>query len=701
MARIAFAVAIFPFQPSSAADLPLEIGDELYIIEEGGAEGSWYRGYLVAPPSLLTGLTIRKGQILEARVFSGVFPKCCVEVREMLGDTGLGGDVQTARFERENNADSVNGDTRPDYSPLSYVGSLRRVISRNGSEGMLESISGGGSPQDPWFRNAPSPSPSYRRVKKQHDQGLARSLSHRSVISHKSRQPSIEPLSITSSPRDLDGKRPAAPVPMLKIGDETPTSSTEPLVDEIASCLREWHSKNLHGLLLTRRYTVLDKTAQLINQLDLARRQLFHGVLTDQERDRVREKTVWNLVAGNKMLCNEIIVRDPQQRGRLLTYGDSIVEISSLQSTMSLLDETPTPQADSLNLFHVLIDLKNCVTKGLDTPTVTLCLFRRYQSETIKPLTESFSLDLPSQDQFDKLASSGRFCSLFTDLTSADVGEKTGSDVDIYLMIRIYAKRLIDETAPGSGARENREDNYQSLKRPQSSSPGPSPGKGGRQSLMWAQKQFGSTYRSRSRQDSKLSRTGSNANSATPSASRSRPSTRDGVRPSTQRGPQHVTRTVGVGLINVKNFISQGMAVEQDIPIWMLTRSGSGATTETPGQHDLIRQLVADRNWDLVKAKDVDHVRIGVNTFLSPDAEGLVVQTPTILQNVSQTTRIGFPGAPKKPRSEIYLTLASVTLPNQAYLSHADRGIVPIPAGLDLRNLQLTVEVRKSSVDRV
>src|SRR3954464_11122445 len=84
--RIAFAVAIYPFQPSSPADLPLELGDELYIIEQGGVDGSWYRGYLVAPPSLLAGLTSVKGQTLEARVFSGIFPRCCVEVREVLGE---------------------------------------------------------------------------------------------------------------------------------------------------------------------------------------------------------------------------------------------------------------------------------------------------------------------------------------------------------------------------------------------------------------------------------------------------------------------------------------------------------------------------------------------------------------------------------------------------------------------------------------
>jgi dedicator of cytokinesis protein 3 len=42
--RIAFAVATYPFVATSPADLPLELGDELYIIEQGGKNGEWFRG---------------------------------------------------------------------------------------------------------------------------------------------------------------------------------------------------------------------------------------------------------------------------------------------------------------------------------------------------------------------------------------------------------------------------------------------------------------------------------------------------------------------------------------------------------------------------------------------------------------------------------------------------------------------------------
>src|ERR1700710_3143611 len=106
--RIAFAVATYPFTASSPADLPLELGDELYVIEQGGENGEWYRGYLVAPPSLLAGLTSTKGQTLEARVFSGIFPATCVEVREVLGEGEESEDEDQQKGNHE-----VNGNKSP------------------------------------------------------------------------------------------------------------------------------------------------------------------------------------------------------------------------------------------------------------------------------------------------------------------------------------------------------------------------------------------------------------------------------------------------------------------------------------------------------------------------------------------------------------------------------------------------------------
>jgi dedicator of cytokinesis protein 3 len=212
--RIAFAVATYPFAASSPADLPLELGDELYIIEET-PDGNWLRGYLVAPPSLLAGLTSVKGQTLEARVFSGIFPRSCVEVREVLGES----DDTEDDYEAEDGA-REGLDAQHIGSDSAKSGLADRKRRRDKAKGPGISIAGL-DPKSP--RRGASGLPN----------GTPGALS-------------------VPVKRDPNEPRQPAPVPMLKIGDETPTSASEPLIDEIASCLREWHSTNLHELLLSR-----------------------------------------------------------------------------------------------------------------------------------------------------------------------------------------------------------------------------------------------------------------------------------------------------------------------------------------------------------------------------------------------------------------------------------------------------------------
>ena len=86
LSRLAYAVCVSAYEPLEPTDLPLQIGDELYVMEVGGARGEWYRGYLMAQPSILAGLTSHPGQVLEKRVFTGIFPKDCVEIREYLDE---------------------------------------------------------------------------------------------------------------------------------------------------------------------------------------------------------------------------------------------------------------------------------------------------------------------------------------------------------------------------------------------------------------------------------------------------------------------------------------------------------------------------------------------------------------------------------------------------------------------------------------
>lgn len=695
--RIAFAVATYPFSASSPADLPLELGDELYIIEEGGVEGSWYRGYLVAPPSLLAGLTSVKGQTLEARVFSGIFPRCCVEVREVLGDSNSEEKVHPFGLNNDEPAyRNTNGGHHRGQTSGGRNG-IRHSISRNGSLRTKTSFTNGESPQDSGIGNGPSRSPSQRNPEKPNGQIIKRKISERPAGSRRSIRSSLPITQGSTSPHVPSQKRPSAPVPMLKIGDETPTSFSEPLVDEIASCLREWHSKNLHELLLTRRYNILERISDLVYTLDLSRRQLLYGVLTPQELHERREKTVWDLVSGNKILSKEIIVRDPAKRGRLLTSDDSVIEMTKLQSTMSLLDQSPTPQHDPISLSHLMIDVKSFAKSGVHMTAVNISLYSCKTGEPPKQLTESFTIDVPSQEGFGKVAALGKFRTLFTDLSSSEIGETAGPDTKLYLVIKVQVSLPTESTSTGDPRRPTLLE--ENLSPPASddglSSKSPSI-KAGRKSMLWAPKNLGS-LRHRGQQESRSS----HAIHSIDSLPASRPKTQDSARPETRQGPQYIKRNIGVGVLNIKQLLVHGKTVETELSIF----SPAGPSIDVQDTREefdqLIRDLMTNRNGRIVKCDMLDRIRVGLQAFEGPDANALIIKTPTLLQNITRTPKIGFPGTPTNTRSDIYLTLSEAFLPPQALLSHPERGTVQIASSLDLKNVQLTIEVRKRSGARI
>lgn len=693
--RIAVAVATYPFTASSPQDLPLEIGDDLYIIEHGGKDGSWYRGYLVAPPSLLSGLTSGKGQTLEARVFSGIFPRCCVDVREHLGEPGSEGDGHSPLI----NGDSpkVNGNTPKRQNSLLQRASSRRR-DPDSSSSVKDRILNRDTDKDSNPSKSAVRSPSQHKADLSTSPTLARKLSHRSISNAQFRNSPDPSAPIIDVPRDPAAKRPQAPVPMLKIGDETPTSTSEPLVDEIASCLREWHSKNLHELLLARRYKVLDKISVLVKRLDVARRQLLHGVLTAQELSSLREEIVWDLVRGNKLLSNEVIVRDPSQNGRLLVGDDSPFEVSKLQSTMSLMDRPPLFTHDLLNLYHLFAEVKGFAAQSLPSPSLTLYLCARQHGCQPRRVTENFAIDLSPPDVFEASSGQAKLRTLFAELAANDIADVSGPASDIYLVIQVEASQQVQSTSrtPQSPGRINEN----TKPRPLTGNAGtPSP-KGGRQSLMWAQKQFGSV-RSRSQAGMKPVQE-SPAETSETSDETSRPDTGESIRPVTQQGPQYVKRNVGIGVVNLRMTFKHPSVSEQRIPIWAAATASSEGMEQSDGAWDeILRDLISSKRNKYTKAPGIDHVRLSLQSFVHPEVDGLIADTPTLLSNITVTQKMDFTGAPLRPRSDIYVTLTEASLPHQALFSHPERGVVPLAANAEMRNIQLTMEVRKRSGERI
>ncbi len=699
--RIAFAVATYPFSAISPADLPLEIGDELYIIEQGGGEGSWFRGYLVAPPSLLAGLTSVEGQTLEARVFSGIFPKCCVEVREVLGDAGIDGQAHGFQANGDGSRlDQSNGGSLRRISSIAHKRSLRRPTSNGSISTNVMVMNGETKVNGNTTRLARKKS--QRTSNHVGGHGLARQLSHRSFTGSQSRSSPTPHTPNSDNPRDPHRKRPQAPVPMLKIGDETPTSSAEPLVDEIASCLREWHSKNLHELLLARRYKVLEKVSDLVNRLDVARRQLLHGVLTSQELCTLREEIVWNLVDGNKLLSNEVIVRCPEEHGRLLTGDDSAIQMSKLQSTMSLLDRPPTFQHDPIHHYHLLADVKAFVNIGMISPTLTMYLACRSPGGPPKVLSESLVVDLPHTEDFEKLSSDNSYRTLFTDLTSTDIGDGPRPGLSLCLIFKIQASQVVHGTTSSVHQKTNRDDENMSPGRPIKSSPMSSTSsvKGGRQSLMWAQKRFGSVRNGPQHDTRSIKIPPSTADSSSSTYSESRPTIVE-ARPTTQQGTPFVKRNVGVGVVNIEDLFGNKTIANHQVSIWAPAPTNDHNKNSMNDWDELVRDLLPSRSGYFAKAKGFDTICLSLQSFAAPDANDLIIKTPTLLQDIVRTPKTSFPGALTRSRSDVYVKLCEAFLPHQALLSHPERGTVQISPSLELKSVQLTLEVRKASGERI
>ncbi|KAI9852083.1 MAG: hypothetical protein M1838_001880 [Thelocarpon superellum] len=686
--RIAFAVAVYPFQPSFPADLPLELGDELYIIEQGGTDGAWYRGYLVAPPSLLAGLTSVKGQTLEARVFSGIFPRNCVEVREVLADAGFTNGLPPTA------ADPLHDVSDPSHPDTSAA--------TNGAAVDVPTDEGDKATPPPTNGTLVKRSRSRKEIDRQRDQALKEGLARAASPG----QGSNDPLA-----RDPNAPKPPAPVPMLKVGDETPTSAEEPLVDEIASCLREWHSTNLHDLFLSRKYHLLDKIAGVVRQLDFARRQLLHDVLTQHELEALRERVVWDLVNGNKMLGGGVVVRDPAARGRIMTGDDSAIELTRLQAMMSLLDERPVAPAETSTLHHLLMSVKS-IDGSLSEPTSLLFyLAAKRPGEPLQPVSEVYAADVP----LGATGHSGRLDqlrTLFTDLTAADVGEKPTGTAELYLIVRVQSYQAMPLGGPDAinGNAPSRDGLSVSRSASGTGSFGLGASmKAGRRSLLWGAKNVSGPLSNRSMHSSApsiSSREGEStlANnseaSLTGDAGTGRPASRNSAY--SLRNNVRIKRIVGVGVVPMADVMTRDDVSEQVIPIW--TAAPDQDETPRPGEtrHDVVTEAVqclsAARPG---QATQIERVRIYTTPFISPDADTLVKRTPTLIQDVDQTQKIGFSGAPTKPRSDIYITLNQAFLPRHALLSHPRAGSTPLQQPLDFANLQLTLAVCRPSGEKV
>lgn len=636
---VAFAICTYPFRATHPDDLPLQIGDCLYIIEQGGSNGDWYRGYLVGFPSLLAGLTTARGEQLDARVFTGIFPRNCVAVREIMDDAKYNGTAQLAQTDGAADDDADVADVREKRkSQAQYARRLSRALSRKRSAG---------------------------------------------DISKKARPNLIpdEPV-----PRHPNAPKPLAPVPLLRVGDET-GHAEEPLVDEIASCLREWHDARLHELLLARGYSQLARVQELIKRVDTSRKQLMHDVMTMKELGKLREDTVWDLVAGNKMLSGEVIVRSPTEKGRILTADDSVIEMTRLQANMSILDRPPKAPTARNMLYHVLVDVRNIVCEYEQSATLQMYLCSKELGDKPRPLSENYAVLIPMPEGPAETPEDASK-TLFVNLSGTDIG--LGAETSsLYIVFKLLKDEPVRQELSGqAGIGHHATMSTQSTGTQKQGTPR------GRRSV------FGSQRRERNHSRTLSASRPATGMSEYSESGHSSESQSDGP---LSRDVKMVKRTVGVGAVDIGKLTRNQSEVETRVSIWAPVSPSEDRSDESDDWTEVIRELMRSPTGGYNRISMVKRFDVFATAFASSDLASLVQHTPTLLHNVHMTQKIGFSGAPTQKRSDIYFTLTEPLIPRNAHLAHSKFGNVPLSQRCQssLANLQLTLEVRKADGERI
>jgi hypothetical protein len=481
---------------------------------------------------------------------------------------------------------------------------------------------------------------------------------------------------------------------MLRVGDEIGQGMEEPLVDEIASCLREWHDARLHELLLVRGYNQLTRVQELIKRVDTSRKQLMHDVMTMRELTTLREDTVWDLVAGNKMLNDEVIVRSPYEKGRILTADDSVIEMTKLQANMSILDRPPKPTADFHMQYHILVDVRNLVGDFPAPAQLQMFLCVKEFGEKPKPVNENYAVSLPLPEVLSQTPEDLPRV-LFTNLSATDIG--IGSDsTQIYAIFRL----LQDESVRQNLLNEPLSGGHSAKPSVSSVTGGPQPPQKfaslkGRRSVFGSQRKNDSMIRTTS------------DHSRRPSTGQSQSS--DGRAPSgaeipLSRDAKTLKRVVGVGALDLGKLARTQNEIETRMTLWTPALSAAqDKSDESDDWSEIIRELLRSVNGGYSRVGAIKRFDVFATAFASSDLEGTIRNNPTLLHHVHTSEKLGFSGVPTHKRSDIYLTLTEPIIGRNAALQHSKFGNVPLSQRCqsNMANLQLTLEVRKGNGERI
>jgi len=505
-------------------------------------------------------------------------------------------------------------------------------------------------------------------------------------------------------PLDPESRSPTAvkeqaPLPALRVGETSKDNIKEPLIGDISSCIREWHSTKLHSFVLQHDYKGLEDLSILVDRLNDARKQLAHNVLTQKELATLREQVVWDLIKGNKMVDNHVIVRSIAENGRMLTAKDSLADMLTLQSVMSLRNKPIPSIAKDTHLNHLLIDIRDLPQHLGEPAMLHMYLCAVSGSGRPRPVSEAFAVELFVDDamQIVKLTEDVSR-TLFTNLSKADVGGEDESDTRLYLICRLFRdepfRRATNTIAqpPQTAAATGRVDEQA----------GYTEGNTRRKSLLGNMRsRRGSDAADNSRPPTSASmRTKLQRNN--PSQSPNMNQNDSQARPST--GDKKLRRAAGWAAVPVSSLLTKQDAAEVSMIFWTPAApfdDGPQEQTKGDGWDDVLRLLCHSPTGRFTKAEAIGRLTLKLQSFAHDNVSTLIREKPALLRQIQCTPALGLNGDSRVPRSDIYVTLKQPVLPANARSFDPNVGSLPIKTETDLRNLQVTLEVRTSDGRRI
>ncbi|KAI0082009.1 cytoplasmic protein [Panus rudis PR-1116 ss-1] len=658
----------------------LEVGDEVYAFEkytprDKEVEGIWYRGYVVCttrrptvtwptaadPSSSVPAKLLPKvDETPNPQVFIGIFPASHIFVHNEGSDAEGLAEILA----------NVNGTVQDAYPAWA-----RDIDSfKDEDDGDTGSVAPRKS-----FKLAPTPDQSH---------------------SSRARLPVYPPSlrSTSPTPTESQTQKPLPPRPSIRPGDDTIAGVEQPIVDEIASALREWHAL-MYQHLARRDYRLFQVVKEHIEALHLGRRQLLAQTLSAEETVILRRQCVVRLVSGNIVQGLDIIVRHPtwgslvrvDVEGEVdarswvsavrmfamqasLAYLDPTSSLSQAQNLGAFLDQTvshaspltrslssaqdmarlkssarnlgslssPSATPTRAKFYHVFLDVRAFVASPCAPGETAELFFSLYNANGARFLSEDFCAILNHNGVLARDPSS-RIRTLFTDLVQSDVQDP------IYLVCKIVrngSMKMGGSMASISEAgRRASEASYRDANG----------------SHIWSDPYENSIGRGA------------------------------GSEPGAQ-----FRRPFGCAILELtqlKKMVEEGLEVsstrEHNMPIYVPTHEAT---------FSMLHQDILNRNTkEYEKSPRAESIAVSIKVFYG-DADTIIRENTSLLQDTPLSLRLGFPDVvfPGDVRNELYVKLwsgdfsSSQTTSARRSVTNFARGNV----GTMSNNVQVTVEVR-------